>query len=91
MPKVIITAQVNDAAKWEAGFRSHAEMFRAYSIKKPIHFRVDGNAVTICMQPENLETFQRSMESKETADAMAVDGVKRETVKIAVLDKGLEL
>jgi len=91
LPKVIITGQVNDAAKWEAGFRTHAEMFRTYSIKAPIHFALDGNAVTICMEPEDLETFNRSMKSQATADAMAFDGVKRETVKISVLDKGLEL
>ncbi len=91
MPKVIITAQVNDPVKWEAGFRSHMQTFRNYSISAPIHFRTDGNEVVICMEPEDLDTFNRAMESKETADAMAHDGVKRETVKFYVLDKSLEL
>ncbi len=91
MPKVIITAQVEDGAKWEAGFRTHAALFRTYSIKAPIHFRVDGNEVVICMEPEDLDTFNRSMESKETADAMAMDGVKRETVKTFFLEKTMEL
>jgi hypothetical protein len=91
LPKVIITAQVNDATKWEAAFRTHAELFKTYSIKTPIHFTTNGSEVTICMEPEDLDAFHRAMDSKATADAMAVDGVKRETVKMSVLDKGLEV
>jgi hypothetical protein len=29
MPRVIITAQVEDAANWEQGFRTHGELFRS--------------------------------------------------------------
>ena len=29
MPKVVITAQVEDAVKWEEGFRTHGELFRS--------------------------------------------------------------
>ncbi len=91
MPKVILTAQVQDAAKWEAGFRTHAELFRKYTLHSPINFSVSGNEVTICMEPENLTTFQQSMESQATAEAMAFDGVKRETVRTRVLDKEMKL
>ena len=91
MPKVIITAQVQDGVKWEAGFRSHMETFRNYSIKAPIAVAINGNEVVICMEPEDMDTFNRAMESKETADAMAHDGVKRETVKVHMLDKVMEL
>src|SRR3954470_12534008 len=69
LPKVIITAQVQDGVKWEAGFRSHMETFRNYSIKAPIAFSINGNEVVICMEPEDMDTFNRAMESKETADA----------------------
>ena len=31
MPNVIVTAQVQDPAKWEAGFRMHGELFRKYT------------------------------------------------------------
>jgi len=31
MTKVIITADVEDSAKWETGFRSHADLFRGMS------------------------------------------------------------
>ena len=91
MPKVIITAQVQDPVKWEAGFRTHADVFRSYSVSASVHFAVTGNEVTICLEPENLETLRRGMESQATIDAMTFDGVKRETVKTFVLDKELKL
>jgi len=91
LPKVILTAQVQDAVKWEAGFRTHMQTFRNYSINAPISFTTNGNEVVICMEPEDLDIFKRAMDSKETADAMAYDGVKRETVKTFFLDKSLDL
>ena len=81
MPKVIVTAQVQDPVKWEAGFRTHGDLFRTYTLRAPIHFTIAGNEVAICMEPGNLDTFRRAMESQATVDAMAFDGVKRETVK----------
>ena len=27
MPNVVVTAQVEDSVKWEAGFRTHGELF----------------------------------------------------------------
>ena len=90
MPKVIVTAQVQDPVKWEAGFRTHGDLFRTYT-RAPIHFTIAGNEVTICMEPDNLDTFRRAMESQATVDAMASDGVKRETVKTLVLDREMKL
>jgi hypothetical protein len=91
MPKVIVTAQVQDPVKWEAGFRTHADLFRTLTVRAPIHFTMAGNEVAICMEPESLDTFRRVMESQATAEAMAFDGVKRETVKTFVLDKEMKL
>jgi len=91
MPKVIVTAQVQDPTKWEAGFRTHGELFRKYTLRSPVSFSVEGNEVTICMEPENLASFKQAMESQATAEAMAFDGVKRETVKTLVLDKEMKL
>src|SRR5713226_8865364 len=90
MPKVIVTAQVQDPVKWEAGFRTHGDLFRTYT-RAPIHFTIAGNEVTICMEPDNLDTFRRAMESQATVEAMAFDGVKRETVKTFVLDREMKL
>ena len=91
MSMVIITAQVQDPVKWEAGFRTHGDLFRTYTIRTPIHYAIAGDEVSICMEPESLKSFMEGMESQATAEAMAFDGVKRETVKTFVLDKEMKL
>lgn len=92
MPAVVVTAEVEDAKAWEERFRTHVSLFKEYSISKPVRFAVgEGNRVTICFEPENLDLYLKSMESEATAEAMAHDGVKRETVNIVVLDKSVTL
>jgi hypothetical protein len=91
MAMVIVTAQVQDPVKWEAGFRTHGDLFRTYSVRAPIHYTIAGNEVAVCMEPENLQSFTQAMESQATAEAMAFDGIKRETVKTFVLDKEMKL
>ena len=87
MPRVIITAQVEDSAQWERGFRTHGELLGTMS-QSVTHFATtDNNEVVLYSEPEDLDTYMQVLESEETADAMALDGVKRDTVKVFVLDK----
>ena len=88
MARVVVTAQVEDAVKWEKSFRTHGDLFRSQTVTKPINFAtIEGNMVAVCAEPDNLDTFMKILNSAATADAMAADGVKRETVKVFVLDK----
>jgi hypothetical protein len=88
MPKVVIVAQVEDSMKWEQGFRTHAALFRSQTIAKPIDYgTIPGNQVAICAEPDDLAVFLKIMDSPATAEAMAFDGIKRETVRMFVLDK----
>jgi hypothetical protein len=91
MPKIVLTCQVQDPVKWEAGFRTHGDVFRTYTLQAPVNFAVTGNEVAICMEPADLGAFKKAMESPATAEAMAFDGVKRETVKMFVLDKEVKV
>lgn len=91
MPAVIVTAEVEDGKTWAERFRTHSDIFRQYTIKKPVRFAVEGNHVTICFEPEDLDTYMKSMQSDATAKAMAHDGVKRETVKIVPLDQSADV
>lgn len=86
MPKVVITAQVEDPGKWEEGFRTHGDLFRRQTIESPIGFSIDGNQVACCFEPEDLDTYLEILNSPETHAAMEYDGVKRETVQVFVLD-----
>ena len=88
MPKVIVTAEVEDAAKWEQGFRTHGDLFKSQTVNSPIHFNVTPqNKVVICFEAEDLDKYLEILDSRATEEAMTFDGVKRDTVKIVPLDK----
>jgi hypothetical protein len=88
MPKVIVAAQVKDSAVWEKNFRTHADVFRIMGVTKPVHYAINpGNDVAVCAEADDLDRFLAGMKSAATAEAMALDGVRPETVKMYVLDK----
>ncbi len=92
MPKVVVTAQIEDPARWEEGFRTHGDLLRRQTIDNPIGFSIiEGNQVACCFKPEGLDTYLEILNSPETAAAMEYDGVRRETVKVFVLDKELQV
>ena len=91
MTRALITAKVEDSTKWEKDFRSHVGLFKAYTATA-IHFSAtDDNEVAILWEVTNLDKFLEQMDSPETAQAMAQDGVNRESVKVYVLDKEINL
>ncbi len=87
MARVLMTAQVQDGAKWEASFRTHADIFKTYGLLAPVQFTVSGNEVALCVEPADAQKFLQTMSEPQTVEAMKTDGVKRETVKVYVLDK----
>lgn len=92
MPKIIVTAEVEDAAKWEQGFRTHGDLFKSQSINHPIQFSITGdNEVVICFEADDVEKYVGDLESPATIEAMTIDGVKRDTVKVRVLDKEFDV
>ncbi len=93
MPKVIVTAQVEDVVKWEAGFRTHGDLFRnSYTVTTPVGIAIsEGNEIAVCFEPADLDTALAAINSPATAEAMAIDGVKKETVKVYVMDKEFQV
>jgi hypothetical protein len=92
MTKVIITAEVEDAAKWEQGFRSHADLFREMTIQNSIELTTnDKNQVCLCAEPADLDKYLEILNAPVTAEAMGHDGVKKDTVKVFVLEKEMKL
>ena len=62
MPKVVVTAQVEEPVRWEEGFRTHGELFRSYTVDTPLTFGItEGNEVAICLEPADLDTFRAGM------------------------------
>ncbi len=91
MSKIIITAHVEDSTNWEKGFRTHGELFNDYT-PTAIHFtETDENEVAILWEVTDVNKFLEHLDAPGTAEAMAADGVRRDTVKVFVLDKDLNL
>jgi hypothetical protein len=70
-------------------FGHDGDLFSTFTLHAPIHYNITANEVTICMEPENLDTFKQTLESRATIEAF--DGVKRETAKTFVLDKKMKV
>jgi len=87
MPRVIITAQVEDSTQWEEGFRTQGALLRSMS-STVTHFTTnEDNGIALYAEPADLDQYLAVLESPATAEAMAHDGVKKETVKVYVLDR----
>jgi uncharacterized protein (DUF736 family) len=85
---VLITATVEDAAAWEASFRTHGELFASQGAISPILLGVaEGNVVAVYEKTADLQKLLANLESEDTSKAMKADGVKTDTVRIVVLDK----
>ena len=93
MAKIVVTAKCKDPAKWEAGFQTHAEFFRtAYGISKPVSYGMaEDNYVVACMDIDDVEKALSALGSPETAAAMEGDGLLRDTVRVFVLEKQLQV
>lgn len=89
MPRVIITAEVENLDAWEKGFRSHVDLFRQMGVETMEYATAAGNRVAVCGDTTDLDAYLRIFNSPATAEAMSHDGVKRETVQMFVLDKAL--
>ena len=89
MARVIVTAQAEDATKWEAGLRTRGDLLKRSTVTS-IGIGNDGNDVATYCDVTDLSKFMEVMESPDVAAAMAEDGLKQETVKIYVMDRQLQ-
>ncbi len=87
MAKIIITAQVEDAAKWEEGFRTHGDLLRSMTSTVTYFTISKDNEMTLYADVDDVDKYFEVLESPATVEAMTYDGVKRDTVKVSVLDK----
>jgi hypothetical protein len=91
MPRVVITAEVENMEKWEKGFRTHGDLFRQMGVSRMEFATGPGNRIAVSGETNNLDAYMKIYDSPATADAMAFDGIKRETVQMFVLDKELKM
>jgi hypothetical protein len=93
MARIVVVAKCKDQGKWEAGFKTHGEMFRShYGITKPVSYGMgEDNRVVACFEPDDLATAMKSLDSPETKAAMESDGLVMDSVSVFVLDKELNV
>lgn len=88
MAKLLVTAEVLDAEKWEQSFRTHGSMFKSYGVNSPILIGIgENNHVAVLEDVDDVEATLATLETPENVEAMETDGVKRDTVRVFVLDK----
>jgi hypothetical protein len=87
MTKIVLTAQVEDSAKWEERLRTHGELLKTTTSTMVYYTVTKDNEVAMCTDVADVAKSMEVMASPAIAESMAYDGVKRETVKIFVLDK----
>ena len=88
MAMVVITAKVEDVMKCEGGFRTHGKHFKNMGVTGPIGIAInDGNEVALCFEPADVATFMSRLDTPENVAAMEHDGVKRDTVRVYVMDR----
>jgi hypothetical protein len=90
MSGVVLTARVRDPAKWEQGFRSHRELFRKNNITMMHYTITRNNDVVLYSETDDIEAYMTMVQSPAIAQAMAEDGVERDSVRIYALDKELK-
>ena len=87
MPTVILTADVEDGKKWEREYRTHGDLFKAAGLGAMSYTVTGDNHVVMSTSVDDVDGYMKFMSSQSTQDAMKNDGVKRDTVKLFVLDK----
>ena len=90
MTRILVTAEIEDAAKWEEGFKTHGALLKSMTATSSHYAITDGNHVAVYTEVEDKAKCLEVLASEATAEAMAVDGIKRDTVKIFVLDNELK-
>jgi hypothetical protein len=88
--RIIVTAEVEDPVAWEEAFRTHGDLFRRQTCTQ-MEYAIHGNEVAVLASPKDFDAFMALFEAPDTAQAMETDGVKRDTVKVFVVDNVWDL
>jgi len=92
MAKIVLTAQVENTASWEKAFRTHRDLFRNFGLASVYEYGIgENNEVVVVVDVSDPDAFIETLGSPENVAAMKNDGVRRDTVKVFVVDKALDL
>ena len=63
MASILVTAQVEDGAEWEAKFRSHGDLFSSFGVQSPVRFGVVGNSIAVVTDVDDAVGFDADAEA----------------------------
>jgi hypothetical protein len=86
MPRIILTARVEDAQTWKVGFQTHGDLFRALGVTVTHYTVTDDNEIALYEEIDDLDRYFAMLQEAPTLEAMASDGVIPGSVKVFVLD-----
>jgi hypothetical protein len=87
MTGVVLTAHVKDAAKWEKGFRAHADLFKRNNISSMHYTITKDNDVVMYSETDDVDAYRSFTQSADVTRAMEEDGVERGSVKVFALER----
>lgn len=90
MPRIVLTAKVDDPAEWEKRYLSHGDLFKEVwpEAVPDVHYGVtDDRLAVMCFDVDDVEGWFEMLGSPEIANAMKHDGVQQDTVQVYVLDE----
>lgn len=92
MTKIVVTAEVEDLEAWERGFRSHRDLFQEMGFASVYEYSIGKSSeVAVCVDVGDVDAFLASLDSPDNVAAMEADGIKRDTVRVFVFDKALQI
>ena len=89
MGRFVAVFRVEDLETWEAGFRTHGDLFRSQSTASPVNYAVSEEDNTVVLNGEfaDLEHFLSALEQPDAGEAMKDDGIVEGSFRLFVLDR----
>ena len=90
MPRIVTTMHVDDLDSWLERVPSRGEVYRLLTGHPVEYGTTDQGEVILSFEVDDLEAFFTAIRSQAFMEVLAVDGVRRETAKIHVLDRKVD-
>ena len=87
MPRIVTMMRVEDLDAWLERVPSRGEVYRLLTEHPVDYGTTDEGEIVLSFEVDDLEVFFRAIRSQAFMEALAVDGIRRETAKIHVLDR----
>ena len=89
MPLVGVRAKVESSDKWKEEFKTHGELFKKQGVSIAYMGTTHTNSVLGIFETDDLDSFTKLFNSKDTEEAMSNDGIEDDSVEMFVISDQL--